>query len=429
MHTLPIYLQPRLLLIGLLGFYSGLPLALTASTLTAWLADAGVERAAIGLFAAIATPYALKFLWAPLLDGLRLPLLHALLGRRRAWLVLTQVLLAMAITAMTLANPAYAPQLTALVGVMIATLSATQDTVIDAYRVERLPKAEQGAGAAMATFGYRIGMLVSGAGALALADALGWEMTYAIMGAVAASSVVVTVLMRAPSPETAKDGFDLSQGRGIGGFIREYVIEPFADFMTRPMWMGVLAFVVLYKLGDAFMGIMFNPFLLDLGFSKTEIASIVKIYGLAATLIGTFLGGWMVARFGMFRTLLMTGFVHMLTNLLLVVQARLGADHHFLIASITLENLSGGMSTAAFIAYLGALCRANYTATQYALLSSLAAFGRTWLSTPSGWLSQTVGWEIFFAIASLMAVPGLLLLVWLEHRQRREARAESHAAA
>ena len=194
----PIYLQPRLLLIGLLGFYSGLPLALTASTLTAWLADAGVERAAIGLFAAIATPYAFKFLWAPLLDGVRLPVLHRLLGRRRAWLLVTQLLLACALAAMLWANPAHAPELTALVGVIIATLSATQDTVIDAYRVERLAPEEQGGGAAMATLGYRIGMLVSGAGALYLADKHGWEATYLIMAALAASGIVVTLCMKKP---------------------------------------------------------------------------------------------------------------------------------------------------------------------------------------------------------------------------------------
>ena len=322
------------------------------------------------------------------------------------------------------ANPAHAPQLTALVGVIIATLSATQDTVIDAYRVERLAPEEQGGGAAMATLGYRIGMLISGAGALYLADRYGWEATYLIMAALAASGIIVTLLMR--STDTAETEARLPHS--FGQFIRNAVVAPFTDFMTRPLWLQVLAFVILYKLGDAFMGIMFNPFLLDLGFAKTEIAKIVKLYGFAATLLGTFLGGWLVARWGMYRTLLLTGFVHMLTNLMLVVQAKLGANHEFLIASITLENLSGGMSTAAFIAYLSALCKRNYTATQYALLSSLAAFGRTWLSTPSGWLSATLGWQAFFAIASLMALPGLALLVWLERKQRALAAvAESHA--
>ena len=402
-------------LIGILGFFSGLPLALTASTLTAWLSDAGVTRASIGLFAAIATPYAFKFLWSPLLDGLKLPILSARLGRRRGWLLLTQCFLVAAIAAMALNDPATNPWMTALVGVMIATLSATQDTVIDAYRVERLPKEAQGTGAAWATFGYRIGMLVSGAGALYLADNIGWEMTYFAMAGVMALGLITTLVMREPQVEVAGDW---AMGGGLMNFIRHYVVAPFRDFMTRPLWLAVLLFVVLYKLGDAFMGVMFNPFLLDLGFTKTQIAQVVKFYGLIATIIGTFAGGWLVGHVGMFRALLLCGFGHMLTNLLLVELAGRGADLQFLVLAISTENFTGGMATAAFIAYLSALCKLNYTATQYALLSSLAAFGRTWLSTPSGALAAAVGWEIFFAIASLMAIPGLLLLWWIERKNR-----------
>lgn len=398
-------------LIGLLGFFSGLPLALTASTLTAWLADAGVDRASIGLFAAIATPYAFKFLWSPLIDGVRLPVLNGL-GRRRSWLLLTQVLLAGAIALMAGNSPAENQWFTALFGLMVSTLSATQDIVIDAYRVERLTPEAQGSGAAWATFGYRMGMLVSGAGALYLADRWGWQVTYLTMAGLMASSLLVTLLAREPHVVVTS-----AASHGMASFLREYVIAPFRDFMTRPHWLAVLAFVILYKLGDAFMGIMFNPFLLDIGFTKSQIAAVVKIYGLIATLLGTFAGGWMVGRMGMFRTLLLCGFAHMLTNFLLVAQAEIGADVHFLALSVSLENFTGGMSSAAFIAYLAALCRVNYTATQYALLSSLAAFGRTWLSTPSGVLSAAVGWAWFFAIASLMAVPGLMLLVWLERRK------------
>lgn len=418
-------IDPSLILIGLLGFFSGLPLALTASTLTAWLADAQVARSSIGLFAAIATPYALKFLWAPLLDGLRIPFLTARLGRRRSWLLITQLLLATAIAAMAFTNPAVNPWMTALVGVIIATLSATQDTVIDAYRVERLRAEQQGSGAAWATFGYRIGMLVSGAGALYLADKFGWYTTYLLMATLVGLSIIITVYMH--EAVASKEGTSNIQQPGVSSlatgdrrlatFVNAYVIAPFRDFMTRPMWLQVLTFVILYKLGDAFMGVMFNPFLLDLGFTKTEIAKVVKFYGLIATILGTFAGGWVVARVGMFRSLLLCGFMHMLTNFLLIIQARLGADVTFLTLSISLENFTGGMSTAAFIAYLSTLCRLNYTATQYALLSSLAAFGRTWLSTPSGALAESVGWEVFFAIASLMAVPGLLLLIWLERNK------------
>jgi PAT family beta-lactamase induction signal transducer AmpG len=406
--------KPKFLLIGLLGFFSGLPLALTASTLTAWLSDAKVDRASIGLFAAIATPYALKFLWAPLMDGLRLPLLTRHMGRRRSWLLVTQIALVAAICAMAGNNPAENQWLTALFGVIIATLSATQDIVIDAYRVERLEPEEQGTGAGYVTFGYRIGMLVSGAGALYLADHLGWHTTYLAMAGIMATSIFLTLLAREPVVPVDNQ----TPSHGIVAFLRDYVVAPMRDFMTRPQWLAVLAFVILYKLGDAFMGTMFNPFLLDLGFTKSEIAAVVKIYGLIATLAGTFAGGWLVARIGMFRSLLLCGFTHMLTNFLLIVQARLGADVHFLTVTISLENFTGGMSSAAFIAYLAALCRVNYTATQYALLSSLAAFGRTWLSTPSGALSKAMGWEWFFAMASLMAIPGLLLLWWLEKKKR-----------
>jgi PAT family beta-lactamase induction signal transducer AmpG len=188
--------------------------------------------------------------------------------------------------------------------------------------------------------------------------------------------------------------------------------------MTRDHWQLVLAFVILYKLGDAFLGVMFNPFLLDIGFTKSQIAAIVKLYGLAATILGAFLGGWLVLHWGMYRSLMICGLVHMLTNLLLVVQAGLGANEYFLIFSISAENLSGGMATTAFIAYLSALCKRHYTATQYALLSSLAAFGRTWLSTPSGWVSERLGWEWFFIVSCLISLPSLALLWWLEKHKR-----------
>lgn len=422
---LKIYLTQSMLVVGLLGFFSGLPLALTAATLTAWLADSGVDRAAIGLFAAITTPYAFKFLWSPLMDGLRLPMLHRM-GRRRSWLLFTQILLAASITAMGTANPAIAPGTVALIGLAIAICSASQDIVIDAYRVERLSDTEQAAGAAAITFGYRIGLLVSGAGALALADHFNWHIAYFIMGGIMACALLLTLMIKEPAIESDEilagqlqdlDGVTSIMKR-ISAFFRRSVIAPFSDFMQRPYWLAVLIFVVLYKLGDAFMGVMFNPFLLDIGFSKTQIAEIVKLYGLAATLLGTFAGGATVARFGMFKTLIGIGFLHMLTNLMLVVQARLGADTEFLALSIALENFTGGISIAAFIGYLSTLCNRHYTATQYALLSSLAAFGRTVLSTPSGALAETVGWEWFFTIASLMAVPSLILLWWLEKRAR-----------
>ncbi len=414
-----LYFTRPLLLIGALGFFSGLPLALTASTLTAWLADSKIDRAAIGLFAAVATPYAFKFLWAPLMDGVRVPVLHVL-GRRKSWMVLMQALLVFSLALMAFSDPAASVLFTALAALLVATASATQDIVIDAYRVERLPHEHQAAGAAMATFGYRIGMLVSGAGALALADGYGWHITYSIMAALMALALPITLLAR--EEREAQEAISSENKHGIQQFLRAHVIAPFRDFMQRKHWLAVLVFVVLYKLGDAFMGTMFNPFLLDLGFSKTEIAQVVKLYGLIATLLGAFAGGALVARWGMYATLMGAGLIHMLTNLMLVALALRGHDTQFLIFSIVLENFSGGISTAAFIGYISALCKTHYTATQYALLSSLASFGRTWLSTPSGALSQAVGWPVFFAIASLMALPSLALLWWLERAAKSDSK-------
>jgi PAT family beta-lactamase induction signal transducer AmpG len=430
-----VYFTRKMLLIGVLGFFSGLPLALTASTLTAWLADSGVDRASIGLFAAITTPYALKFLWAPVMDGLQLPLLNRL-GRRRGWMLLIQLFLSAAIACMAFIDPATTPGQIALIGLVIATLSASQDIVIDAYRVERLEGDEQAAGAAMVTFGYRTGMLISGAGALALADIYSWQQAYIFMSMVMGISMLVTLLARSPKtpdrPEIAnaiQTADKPSLRLRMQHFMRYSVIAPFADFTRREHWLAVLLFVVLYKLGDAFMGVMFNPFLLDIGFAKIQIAEIVKLYGLAATILGAFAGGAMVARYGMFRTLIGAGLVHMLTNFMLVAQALRGADEGFLILSISLENFSGGISTAAFIGYLSALCNKHYTATQYALLTSMASFGRTILSTPSGLLAQSVGWPIFFALSSLLAIPSLGLLWWLEKKQRRAKTARTNLRA
>lgn len=399
----------RFWLIAVLGFYSGLPLALTASTLTAWLSDAHIDRAAIGLFAAVGTPYAIKFLWAPLMDGVRLPVLDRL-GRRRSWLLATQLLLCLVTAGMGLLNPATDILPVAMLAVALAALSATQDIVIDAYRVERMGEEEQGLGSAYATFGYRIGMLVSGAGALALADQVGWTQTYLLMAAVMACALPVTLLAKREEEVRASTVGHAS----FAHFIAHHVMAPLKDFATRPRWLSVMLFIILYKLGDAVIGAMFNPFLLELGFTKTQIAEIVKLYGLIATLIGSFIGGWLVANIGAIRTMLLGGLIHGASNLLLILQAQMGADESFLVLSIVTMNLTAGAGLAAFVAYLSVLCRREYTATQYALLSSLSAVGRTWLSTPSGWMAEHLGWEGFFFVCVLLTLPALAVLWWIE---------------
>jgi len=416
-----VYGNRRMLVVLLLGFSSGLPLALSASTLSIWLTEAGVSKAAIGIFAAIGTPYAIKFLWAPLVDGLRIPVLSDLFGRRRSWLLTTQGLLALGIAALGFADPTIDPWMTAFCALIVATISATQDIVYDAYRVEILPQEEQGAGAGAAVLGYRFGMIAASAGALLIAEVAGWHASYMVMAALVGVGVFATLLGR--EPEVAEQAATASEKKDFISWVKHYVISPFADFMKHKHWLAVLAFIVLYKFSDAFMGVMTNPFLIELGFSKGQIGTVVKFFGLWATILGSVLGGIIVYRLGLIRSLWICGFMHMLTNLLFVGQAWMGPNIYYLALCITLENGSGGMGTAAFVAFISGLCNRHFTGTQYALLSSLAAFGRTWLSTPAGVAAQTMGWPVFFFFSSLLAIPGLVLLWWLTKRTQLSATA------
>ncbi len=408
-----VYTQPKIIAVLLLGLVSGLPLALTASTLGVWLTEAGVSKAAIGLFAAVSTPYALKFLWSPLMDGTRFPLLSRLFGRRRGWMIATQIGLIISIVLLGLADPAQNAVATALCALLVAICSASQDIVIDAYRVEILKPEQQGAGAAAVVLGYRLGMIVSTAGALYLATYTSWMLTYGIMASLILIGTI-TVLVTG-EPEEGEEQPPAYRGDVVQWF-RDSVIAPFTEFMTRDHWLAVLLFVLLYKFGDAFMGVMTNPFLIDIGFLKTDIANIVKLYGIAATIIGSLIGGTLVYRLGVMKSLWIGGIAQMLTNLVFVAQARIGADTGFLALTITLENVSGGMGTAAFVAYISNLTNRRFTATQYALLSSFAAFGRTWLSTPAGLFAETLGWAWFFVLATMLAIPGLAVLWWLTRR-------------
>jgi len=417
-HRLPLYLQPRLLVVLALGFVSGLPLALSASTLSIWLTESGVSLSAIGLFAAVGTPYTLKFLWSPLIDGLKLPLFTRLFGRRRGWLIATQLLLIASLIALGFCNPSENLLLMAIVALLVAICSATQDIVIDAYRVEILPTHEQGAGAAMVVLGYRLGMITSAAGALFLATAFGWQITYMIMAAIVPIAWLAIAI--GGEPESKACGLGL-KAYGATDWIKKHVIEPFTDFMQRDAWLGILLFILLYKLGDAFMGAMTNPFLINIGFTKNQIATVVKLYGVIATIVGSLIGGVLVVRIGMMRTLWICGILQAFTNLVFVAQARIGADEMFLAFSISLENISGGMGTAAFVAFISSLVNKQFTATQYALLSSFSAFGRTWLSTPAGWFAGKLGWEAFFVLSVVLAIPGLVVLWWLSRRFRQSS--------
>jgi PAT family beta-lactamase induction signal transducer AmpG len=426
-----VYADRRVLAILFLGFASGLPLALTVGTLSIWLVEEGVSKTAIGLFALVGTPYTLKFIWAPLIDQLRLPILSKKLGQRRSWTVVIQIALMITITGLGSLDPSQTPLLTALLALLVAFFSASQDIVIDAYRVEILAEHQYGAGAAMIVLGYRIGMLVSGAGALYLSSYFSWSATYTVMACLMAVGTL-TILMnpepkRAPSRESlqleAKIQTYLAdrphlRGRAalLVGWLYSAVIGPFAEFMNRRGWLLVLLFILLYKFGDALAGVMSNPFFLELGFSKIEIANISKAFGLAATISGGIVGGIMVSRLGIFKSLIFCGLLQMLSNLIFVLQAIAGHNLGMLTVTIGIENFSGGMGTAAFVAYLSSLCNVAYTATQYALLTSFMAFGRTMLASSSGWLADNMNWIAFFVATTAAALPGLLLLIWMGNR-------------
>ncbi|MHA1539608.1 MAG: AmpG family muropeptide MFS transporter [Alphaproteobacteria bacterium] len=401
--TLSIYTHPRIMLLLFLGFSSGLPLALTLSTLTIWLAEIGITKTSIGLFALAGLPYTIKFLWAPLVDNMSLPILGKLLGRRRSWALLAQAGLAASILGLGFSNPAEAPFITALWALSIAFFSATQDIILDAYRVEILEEEQYGAGAAMFVFGYRLGMLVSGAGALYLAAFWGWSFAHIIVAACIAVGAVAILV--GPRPFIPVDKNDAPEN-----VLKEALLDPFKDFMKREQWLFILFFVIIYKLGDATAGVMTNPFYIDIGFDKTDIANISKAFGLAATLIGGFIGGVLVTKRGIIPSLYICGFLQMLSNLLFMVLAWTGKSYLMLIATIGFENFSGGMGSAAFVAYLSILCSKKFTATQYALLASLAAFGRTFVSSSSGMLADAVSWDIFFFMTTLIAIPGIVMI-------------------
>jgi PAT family beta-lactamase induction signal transducer AmpG len=390
-----------------------------------------VSKTAIGLFALIGAPYTFKFLWAPLMDRMPLPYLTRRLGRRRGWTIVTQLALMITVACLGATDPAAQPGVTAVFALLVAFCSASQDIVIDAYRVEILEERQYGAGAATIVLGYRIGMLVSGAGALYLATYVSWHATYWVMSALMTVGIA-TVLIN-PEPKVQESRESVEQERRIRAYLEARphlrgqkaqalawiygaVINPFSEFMGRRGWLVILLFILLYKFGDALAGVMSNPFYIELEFTKIQIASISKAFGLAATIIGSIIGGIIVNRMGIIRSLFLCGILQMVSNLMFAVLAVWGNDPRMLTITIAVENLSGGMGTAAFVAYLSSLCNIAYTATQYALLTSFMAFGRTLLSSSGGWMADHMDWVSFFFITTAAALPGLILLVWITRR-------------
>lgn len=402
------------LLVGL-GYASGLPYLLTGGTLSAWMTNAGVDLKTIGLFAFVRTPYTFKFLWAPLLDRFNAPLL----GRRRGWLFLCQVFLVVTIVLMALSEPATEPGRLALLAVVLAFVAASQDIVADAYRTDILEEHERASGAATFVMGYRIALLFSGALALVLSDHVSWRTVYLLMALLMAVGGVITLL----APEPAEVPAPRTLGRAV--------LEPLVDYFRREGAWVTLAFLVLYKVGDAVANQMTTPFLLrHLAFSNTEVGLLNQTLGLVSAIVGGLIGGGFVARLGLRRALFVFGILQAVTNLLFLALALVGKSYGVLVLAIGADNVTGGLGTAAFTAFLMSLCNRRYSATQYALLSALATVGSNSLGASSGYLVDTVGWPLFFLLTVAFAVPALLLLSLLpENMARPEGEATERTTA
>jgi len=398
-ETLAAIFSGRMGVALLMGFASGLPLLLTGSVLQAWLKRSDVDLTSIGLFALVGLPYTLKFLWSPLFDRYAPPLF----GRRRGWLIAMQIALAAALFGLSAADPSPGSLLpVSMAALAVAFFSASQDIVVDAYRRESLSDLELGLGSALYVNGYRVGLLAAGAGGLILAGTYSYEAMYRLMAVVMAACILVS--LAAPEPP-------LPPGRPAT--LKDAVILPFRDYFTRDGAWLALAFILFYKIGDTMASAMTTPFYLDLGYSEVEIGTVVKLFGFWATIIGGTLGGVWILRIGMRRALWLFGVGQMVSTLGFVVLAGITPTTAALATVVAIENFTGGLGTAAFVGFMASLTDRRFTATQYALLSSLMGVPRVIASAPTGWLAEAMGWGGFFLMCTLIAIPGLALLRWI----------------
>jgi PAT family beta-lactamase induction signal transducer AmpG len=385
----------KMLSVFILGFSSGLPLLLIGGTLKLWMRDQGVDLTVIGIFSLVGLPYTLKFLWAPVMDRFVPPFL----GRRRGWILICQMALIVGLSCLAVTNPSTNPWSVALAAFFVAFFSASQDIAIDAYRRDLLRDEELGLGSSLAVNGYRIGMLVAGALAATLADQIPWKEVYFIMAGTMGIGVVTTLL----SPDPEEDATPPET-------ILAAVVQPFVEYFRRDGAWVILAFIFLYKIGDSLASEMLNPFYLDMGFTMTQIGWVAKLFGFWATIIGGLGGGVLMLRLGIHRSLWIFGVLQAFSTLFFVLLARVGNHLPSLAAVVGLENLSGGMGTAAYVAYMASLCDRRFTATQYALLTSLMGVPRVIFGSTTGYLAKHLGWETFFLGCTLIAIPGMLLL-------------------
>ena len=453
-ESIEIYLRPRVVGMAFLGFSAGLPFLLVFSTLSFWLAESGLEPSTITFFSWVGITYSIKVFWAPVLDHLRLPLLGARLGRRRSWMLVGMLGIGVGLVALAYVDPRESLGLVAALALLVAFSSATQDVAIDAYRIEAVDRSLQGAMAATYQLGYRIALLAAGAGALALAEIYDWRTAYLAMAGLSLVGVVTALVIREPeSSETAPSyraepsvqAF-LARSAGMArapraavGWLLGAVVAPLADFLRRygALAVAILLFVGVFRMSDVMMGSIASKFYFDLGFTKLEVAAVVKGFGLAATILGAFLGGYAVARFGLMRPLVLAAAMIAGTNLCFAALALTGHDLPMLYGAIGADNLTGGFAGSVFIAYLSSLTSTTYTATQYALFSSLMTLPGKFMGGWSGTIAERLGLKVdaatgavlnpaayssFFIFVAAAGLPSVILALYLARRAARAAR-------
>ncbi|MCF8067607.1 MAG: AmpG family muropeptide MFS transporter [Desulfobacterales bacterium] len=403
--TLKAIFSRRMLVALIMGFASGLPLLLTISVLQAWMKKEGVDLTVIGLMALVGLPYTIKFLWAPFLDRFIPPFL----GRRRGWLLITQILLVASIAYLSMASPAETPWLVALAAFLVTFFSASQDIAADAYRREDLPDNELGLGSSFFINGYRLGMLLASGGGLIMADHMPFSIVYLIMAACMIPGIITTLLT--PEPDTPF---------GTPETLTDAVINPLVEYFSREDAIWILAFILMFKVGDTMAGFITTPFYLEMGFSMTEIGAVVKLFGTVAVIGGGLLGGILMLHLGIYQSLWIFGFLQAISTAGFALLSEIGYSIPLLSAVIAFENLCGGMGTAAFVAFMAGITNKKYTATQYALLSSLMGIPRVFLSASTGFMAKYIGWTGFFIFCTLIAIPGLLLLLKLSPKTTKD---------
>jgi PAT family beta-lactamase induction signal transducer AmpG len=437
-EAIRVYAKPRVLVMVFLGFSAGLPFLLVFTTLSAWLTQAGIERTVIGFFSWVGITYSIKVLWAPVIDRVPFPLLTRWLGKRRGWMLAAQITIACGLLGMATSDPALQVASIAGFALLVAFGSATQDITIDAYRIEAMDSLYQGAMAAAYVFGYRVALLVAGAGALYLADSTSWIVAYLVMAALMGIGMITTLIIREPTPTipvgtTAIErsverylgvaGTSPSRWQRLAAWFSDAVVSPFVEFFERngKTALAILLLIGVYRISDITMGVMANPFYLDLGFSLTEIANVTKIFGFFMTIAGAALGGVLVVRYGIMRPLLAGAILVASTNLLFAMLALSEPSLAFLAVVVSADNLSGGLATSAFVAYLSSLTNQAYTATQYALFSSLMTLPAKFIGGFSGIVVDAHGYFTFFAYAAGLGVPAILLVLILWRGLHRSA--------